>query len=188
VGVAPAADRFLFHSTRDDLVLRRENKKQFHKRRITIMATTTQEKNSGNIFTRIRAALKNKKKNPDWARVDEPETLLMGSQYAIFGVMITAFLVIIAWTAMIGDPIQWIAHFLFTLNSTLPFDQLLASFGGALIVLINMLVTVIFILFAPASNDDIVEMVSDLDANIQERIVEFESGVNERLDEIKRNV
>jgi hypothetical protein len=188
VGVAPGVDRFLFHSTRDGPVLRRENKKQFHKRRITIMTTTTQEKVSGNIFTRIRTALKNRRKNPDWARVDEPETLLMGSQYAIFGVMITAFLIIITWTVMIGDPVQWVAHFLIALNSPLPFNQQLASFGAAVIVLINMLVTVIFILFAPASNDDVVEMISDLDANIQDRIVEFENGVNERLDEIKRNV
>jgi low affinity Fe/Cu permease len=152
------------------------------------MATTTQEKVSGNFLARIRAALKNRKKNPDWARVDEPETLLKGSQFAIFGVMITAFLVIITWTVMIGDPVQWIAHFLFALHSPLPFNQLLASFGVAVIVLINMLVTVIFILFAPVNNDDIVEMISDLDANIQERIVELENGTNEKLDEIKRNV
>lgn len=156
------------------------------------MATTTQEKVSGNIFSRsfarIRTALKNRKKNPGWARVEEPETFLRDAQMVIYGVTITAFLVIFTWVAMIGSPIQWVAHFLYAMNSTLPFDQLYASFGVALIVLINVVVTVIFIMFANSNNDDIVEMISDLDANLQERIVEFENSVNTRLDEIKRNV
>jgi hypothetical protein len=148
---------------------------------------TIQEKLSGNIFTRIREWKKNRKKNPDWARVEEPETILRDAQIVIYGIVITAFLVLAAWTVMIASPVQWIARFLSSLHSPLPFDQLYASFGISVIVLINVFVTVVWVMFGQASHDDIVEMISDMDSNTQERIVELENSVNEKLEAIHRN-
>lgn len=144
------------------------------------MATQIKKNNLSKIF----AALKNKKKNPDWARIEEPDVLLKNFEYVIYGVVITAFLVLLTWGVMSASPIIWIAQFLASLNSSLPFEQQLAAFGAAVIILINMLLTVIFMIFAPASNDDVVEMVSDLDGNIQDRIVELENTFNEQLNSI----
>jgi len=143
------------------------------------MATTT------NIFKRFTSTLKNKKKNPDWARVDEPDSIARPAVFAIFGVMIAAFSVLMAFAVMTTSPAHVVASFLVSLHSELSFTQLYAAFGGALIVMIDLVVTTIFMMFSPADNDDIVEMLSDLDANVQERIVELEQSFNEKLNEIK---
>lgn len=142
---------------------------------------------SENIFSRIKLALKNKKKNSDWARVDEPDTFLKSFEFAIYGLFITAFLMLLAWAFMINDPVHWIAQLLASTNTPAPFAERYASFGAALIFLVNLVVTIVFIMFANPDHSDIVEMISDLDSNFQERIVELDNKVSERLDEITRN-
>jgi hypothetical protein len=140
------------------------------------MATQT------NLFKRLFTVKKSAKKNPDWARVEEPETTLQSATIAVFGVTITAFLVILTYSMMMNSPIEMIAYFLASFDGE--FNELYASFAVAIIVLTNLFVTVMFMFFAPVSNDDIVEMISDLDSNTQERLVELEHNVTEHLNHI----
>lgn len=140
------------------------------------MATQT------NLFKRLFTAKKSAKKNPDWARVEEPDTILKPVTFAVFGVLITSFLVILTYSMMMNSPIEMIAYFLASFDGE--FNELYASFAVALIVLTNLLVTVLFMFFSPADNDDIVEMLRDLDANFQERMVEHEQNTSEHLNRI----
>lgn len=140
------------------------------------MATQT------SIFKRI---FNNKKKNPDWARVEEPDTFLQASLFGVIGVVITAFLVLLAYSLMMNSPIEMIAYYLASFDGE--FNELYASFGVAIIVLTNLFVTVLFMFFAPVSNDDIIEMIADLDANTQERFVELENNVTEHLNRIAQD-
>lgn len=135
-----------------------------------------------NILKRFFAG---KKKNPDWARVEEPDTIIKPVTFAVFGVLITAFLVLLTYSMMMNSPIEMIAYFLASFDGE--FNELYASFGVALIVLTNLLVTVLFMFFAPADNDDLVEMISDMDANTQERLVELENSVTEHLNRIAQD-
>lgn len=146
------------------------------------MATTT------NLFKRFAVSLKNKKKNPEWARVDEPDTIARPAVFAVFGMLIIAFTVLLAFIVMTTSPVHAVAAFLASLHSSLPFNQLYAAFGAALIVMIDLVVMTLFMLLSPADNDDLVEMISDLDANLQERIVELENSVNEKLEVIRQEL
>ncbi len=140
---------------------------------------------STNLFKRIAVSLKSKKKNPDWARVEEPDAIARPALFAIFGMVIIGFSVLTAFVVMTSSPAYVIASFLVSLNSDIPFPQLYAAFGAALIVMIDLVVMTIFLMFAPADNDDIIEMISDLDSNTQERLVELEQSVGMKVDELK---
>lgn len=138
-----------------------------------------------NIFKRLIEKKKNK--NPDWARVEEPDTIVKPVWLGIVGLVIAAFSMLAAWNVMIASPISWIAYFLISLHSDMPFTQLYAAFTSAVIVLVDLVVITIFMFFSTADNDDVIEMISDLDANFQERIVELDNGINQKLDDIKTN-
>ncbi len=140
-----------------------------------------------NIFKRLAVTFKSKKKNPDWARVDEPDSIARPAVFAIFGMLIIAFSVLMAFVVMTSSPVYVVASFLVSLHSTLPFTQLYATFGGALIVMIDLVVMTIFLMFSPADNDDLVEMISDMDANTQERFVELENTFNEKLNALNNH-
>lgn len=138
-----------------------------------------------NIFKRFITAMKTRKKNPDWARVEEPDQIARPAMYAIFGVLIAGFSMLTAFIiVMTNDPILLIAQFLSSFGSD--FASVYAAFGAAVIALCDLFVATLFMLLAPADNDDVVEMISDLDANVQERIVEMEQSFNEKLEAIKR--
>jgi len=139
-----------------------------------------------NFFKRIFNLRKAAKKNPDWARVEEPDTIARPAVFGIFGMLIAGFSVLAAILIMTTSPIEMIARFLASFNSTLAFPELYAAFGAALIALCDLVVATVFMMFAPADHDDIVEMISDLDANMQERIVELEASFNEKLSAIER--
>lgn len=128
-----------------------------------------------------------RKKNPEWARINEPDEVAKPLVYGIFGVFIMAFSVLAAFNVLTISPVHWVAHFLASFNSDLPFDYQLAALGAALIVLIDLVVLTVFLMFAPADNNELADMISELDDNTQERIVELEQTFNEKLDEIKRN-
>lgn len=138
-----------------------------------------------NPLKRFFASVKTRKKNPDWARVEEPDQIARPAMYAIFGVLITGFSMLTAFIVMTNDPIVLIAGFLSSFGSD--FASVYAAFGAALIALCDLFVATLFMLLAPADNDDVVEMISDLDANIQERIVELENNFNERIDRVEAN-
>lgn len=139
------------------------------------MATTT------NFFKRFLAK-KNGKKNPDWARVEEPDRF-DNLYLAIIGTVLTGFLMLLAYLVMSNNMIDLIAQYLASFNTTLTFNERLTIFGMGLIMFINLSITLLF-LAAPVSNDDIVEMISDLDSNTQERLVELEHNVTEHLNHI----
>lgn len=142
------------------------------------MATT-------NIFKRIFT----RKKNPDWARINEPDEVTKPLVYALFGMVFMSFSALVALNVltMPMSPVHWVAYFLASFNSDLPFNYQLAAFGAALIVLIDLFVLTVFLMFAPADNSELADMISKLDDNTQERFVELEHTFIERLDEIKRN-
>jgi hypothetical protein len=139
-----------------------------------------------NIFKRLAA--RNKNKNPDWARVEEPDTIVKPVWIGVVGLVIAAFSMLAAWNVMTISPIDWIAYFLVSLHSTMPFTQLYAAFTSAVIVMVDLMVATIFMFFSTADNDDVIEMISDLDANFQERIVEHENSFNEKLENIKSDL
>jgi hypothetical protein len=139
-----------------------------------------------NIFKRLAA--RNKNKNPDWARVEEPDTIVKPVWIGVVGLVIAAFSMLAAWNVMTISPIDWIAYFLVSLHSTMPFTQLYAAFTSAVIVMVDLMVATIFMFFSTADNDDVIEMISDLDANFQERIVELENSFNEKLENIKSDL
>jgi hypothetical protein len=143
------------------------------------MATTTFK----TFFKRIAA----RKKNPDWARVEEPDEIIKPVLFGIVGMTIAAFSMMAAWTMMTISPMEWIASFLVSLHSDLPFEKLYATFASAVIVLVDLLIMIVFIFFGTPDNGDVIEMISDLDSNTQERIVELDNTLNEKLDAIKRN-
>lgn len=143
-----------------------------------------------NLFKNFLVRVKknqSKKKNQDWARVEEPDTIIKPMMYLLVAIVIAGFSMLAAFQLMTKSPIEMIAYFLVSLHSDLPFEQLYAAFGSALIAMIDLTVMSLFLFLPSLENDDVIEMISDLDANIQERIVEFESSINERLDAITRN-
>lgn len=137
-----------------------------------------------------RFFVKPAKKNPDWARIEEPNTIIQPVQVGVIGVVITAFCMLFAYSVMTNSLMEWIAYYLVQLQLNNPlatFTELYAAFTVAIVFFAHLLVTVWFLFFMPASNDDIVEMISDLDSNTQERIVELENTFNEKLDRIINN-
>lgn len=141
-----------------------------------------------NIFKRIVTNMKAKKKNPDWGRVEEPDTIARPAVYAVFGILIVGFSALAAFIVMTSSPLESIALFLASFNSELSFTELYAAFGAAVIVLVDLVVMTLFMLLAPADNDDLVEMIGDLDDNTQERFVELEHNMNEKLHELKEEL
>lgn len=139
-----------------------------------------------NLFKRF--AKKDRKKNPDWSRIEEPDEIVKPMLIGIIGIVIAAFSMMTAWNVMTTSPTVWIATFLASLNSPLPFPQLYATFASAVIVMIDLFVTTIYIFFNVPGNEDVIEMISDLDSNIQERIVELENGLNQKIDAIKNDI
>lgn len=139
------------------------------------MATTS------TLIKRFVSMRKNKQKNPDWARVEEPDTIIRPATFGVFGLVVVALSVWLAWIVMTTSPIDAIANFLVSLHSDMPFTQLYAAFASALIVMIDLLVMTIFLFFSNAGNDDVIEMIRDLDTNTQERLVEFENTMREKF-------
>jgi low affinity Fe/Cu permease len=152
---------------------------------------TTSKINSENIYNRLRAAMKNnlkkKKKNPDWARVEEPDMIVRPFTFIVVATILTAFLMLFTMNIMNGSLVYWAASFLTSLHSPLPFTQLYASFGVAIVFFACFVFILLVSIQMQPDNDDIVEMISDLDANIQERIVELDNKIDEKFDAITRN-
>jgi hypothetical protein len=135
-----------------------------------------------NFFKRL-IARKDAKKNPDWARVEEPDRFDMVT-LSLIGIIITAFLILLAQIVLTNNMVEVTAYYLASFDTAMTFNERLAALGVGLITFINLFITMIFVLFAPVSNDDIVEMISDMDANTQERFVELENNVTEHLNRI----
>jgi hypothetical protein len=139
-------------------------------------------------LSRLRTIIKARKKNPNWARVDEPDNILPSFTIMIFGLIMSAFSMMLVYLFMTGQIETWIANFLAAQKTSLAFDELYAVFTAALVFLIDLLILFALALFRVPDGDDIVEMISDLDENLQERIVELENTVSQKLDRIEREV
>lgn len=137
---------------------------------------------SANFFKRIFTRTSSRK-NPDWARVEEPDRFDV-LVLSLIGIVFTGFLVLLAQFALTNDLIELTARYLASFDNGMTFSERLAAFGAGLIVFINLFITVVFVVFAQVGNDDIVEMISDMDANTQERIVELENTMSEWLQKI----
>ena len=125
-----------------------------------------------------------KKKNADWARIEEPDSLLRGIFLSVVVLLLTGFFSALAMNLLISpdDALMRFASWLKIYGND--FNAAYASFSIALISLINMLLLVVFLVFGHSDEDDVVEMLSDLDAAINERLAEVEHTINERLDDI----
>lgn len=121
-----------------------------------------------------------------WARVEEPDTLVRGVEVSVYGLILTAALAVLAWYILSERVVTDVATFLVSFNVP-NFAQIYSAFGVALVILTNMLVTLIIVLFGTADNADVIEMISDLDSNTQERLTEINNQISERLDRIERN-
>lgn len=135
----------------------------------------------------MRAKLKGRKKNPDWARVDEPDNILPSMMMFVVGFFVTVGMAMLAYVIMNESLAVWIGTFIALQHSALPFADQLAAFTAVVIVLLNVVIITAFAILRPADGDDIVEMLSDLDENTQERIVELEHTVDERIARIEQD-
>lgn len=141
------------------------------------------------ITQRFRSLIANRKqnKNPDWARIEEPENFLKNVELTFIVLIITGLFGSLAmhFLASPADAVTGFANFLHQYGDD--FNKVYASFSVALLAMVNLLLLVIFILFGHSDEDDVVEMLADFDAAFNERIAEVEQSVNEKLDTIINN-
>jgi hypothetical protein len=140
------------------------------------------------LSNRIRSFLikanRNVKKNKDWARIEEPDNFLKNVFITIIVMVLTGLFGSLALN-ILASPDEAMLRFVQFLRSYgSDFNTVYASFSVALLAMINVLLLVIFIVFGHSDEDDVVEMLSDFDAAINERIAEVEHTINERLDDI----
>lgn len=142
-------------------------------------------------IARFRLALKRHKKNPDWARIQEPDTFIPPFVLLIFTLVITASAGMINYAfAEPGTLERMIAAYLapFIAVGDQSFAQVYAVFTFATLAIIESLVFTFIAILQPPDNDDLAEMIRDLDDNTQERIVELEHTMDERLSHIENEV
>jgi predicted PurR-regulated permease PerM len=132
-------------------------------------------------FAEFKHHMRSRKKDPTWSRVDEPDNIIPSFMILIFGMVMSAFSMMFVYAFMTGAIETWIAQFLAAQHSTQSFNELYAAFTASLVFLIDFVILFAISLFRVADGDDIVEMISDLDANTQERIVELEQTIDARL-------
>lgn len=136
---------------------------------------------------RIRAFFKRRKATADDnIERSEPDTILASFQDWIFGGVLAAIWMMIAYAIMTDQITDWIAAILSEMTG--PFEQRLAVFTSVLVLLSE--VTVIFgvALNRDASPGDIVDVVNDLGEQIDERFAEIEDRLDERLAQIERRI
>jgi hypothetical protein len=138
------------------------------------------------LTSRFKSFIANRKqnKNPDWARIEEPENFLKNTFLTVIVLVLTGLFGALA-ANILASPDEAMLRFVqFLRGYGTDFDKVYASFSVALIAMINLLLLVIFIVFGHSDEDDVVEMLSDFDAAINERIAEVEHTITERLDDI----
>lgn len=139
-------------------------------------------------LTRIGSLIKGRKKNPDWSRVDEPDNILPSFNMFIVGFIVNVFLMMLAYVIMNDTLAVWIGTFLAMQHLPYPFEDQLAAFTAVVILFFNLIVIMFASITREPGGDDVVEMISDLDANTQERIVELEHTIDERLRRIEDEI
>jgi len=159
---------------------------------IAIPINYLKESSMFNTFvSRIRTAIAKRQARSKrlWARVEEPDQIIRPFWFGLFTLVFTALASMMIYNLFTvdGGPVTWIASLLATTANGSQYSQVYAAFGIALISLINLTIYSVYAFFAHADEDDVIEMISDLDANIQERLTEIENGITTRLDKIDSN-
>lgn len=128
----------------------------------------------------IRAFFRARKaKADDNIERSEPESVLMNAQDYIFGLIITAMWMMIAYAIMTDQLTEWIASMLMLIDGS--FDTRLATLTSVFVLFSDLLVIVGIAINREPSNGDVVDVVNDLGEQIDERFAEFENRVDERL-------
>lgn len=128
----------------------------------------------------IRAFFRARKaKADDNIERSEPESVLMNAQDYIFGLIITAMWMMIAYAIMTDQLTEWIASMLMLIDGS--FDTRLATLTSVFVLFSDLLVIIGIAINREPSNGDVVDVVNDLGEQIDERFAEFENRVDERL-------
>lgn len=125
---------------------------------------------------------RSKAKNPDWARVDEPDFILPSLMYYVIGIPLISVLAMFTYVSLNGSLADSIAPLLLPLSG--PFEERLALFAAGVVIMLGVMVTLFVSITHKPDGDDLVEMMSDLDENIQEHLAEVEENVNKRIDSL----
>lgn len=140
-------------------------------------------------LTRFRALLRLKKtKADDNIERHEPDRILPAAVDFIFGMVMTAFLMMFTYAFMNGSMAVWIGTYLAEQNSAFGFEDRFAAFTAASIALVNLIVITGVALTRVPNNEDVVETIGDLGDEINERFVELENRVDEKLSRIESEV
>lgn len=140
-------------------------------------------------LTRFRALLRLKKtKADDNIERHEPDRIIPATVDFIFGMVMTAFLMMFTYVLMNGSLAMWIGTFLAHQDNAFGFEDRFAAFTAACIALVNLIVITGVALTRVPNNEDIVETLGDLGDEINERFAEFENRVDEKLTRIESEV
>lgn len=123
---------------------------------------------------------KSAEKNPNWARVDEPDFILPSLMYYVIGIPLISVLAMFAYATLNGSLADFIARLLMSLAGS--FEERLALLATGIVIMIGVMVTLFVSITHKPDGDDLVEMISDLDKNTQEHLAEVEESVNQRID------
>lgn len=116
----------------------------------------------------------------------EPETFLANGQDFIFGMIITAIWMMIAYAIMTDQATDWFASMLMLIEGT--FEERLATLTAVLVLFSDMLVIIGIAIMREPSTGDVVDVVNDLGEQIEERLAEFEDRNAEELTKIRKEI
>lgn len=143
---------------------------------------TSIERNVALFIARALRIKRSKARNPDWARVDEPDFILPSLMYYVIGVPLIPVLAMLAYAVLNGSLADSIAPLLLPLAG--PFEERLALFAAGVVIMLGVMVTLFVSITHKPDGDDLVEMLSDHDENILERLAEVEETINKRIDSL----
>ncbi len=136
---------------------------------------------------RIRAFFKARKaKADDNIERSEPETFLQNFQDWIFGMVIGASWMVIAYAFMTDWITLWIASVLTDMSG--PFEHRLALLTSVFVIFAEVLVIFGVALNREPSLGDAVDVVNDLGEQIDERFAELEERVAKSISSVEKEI
>lgn len=141
------------------------------------------------LFTRLRLAVRKRRRAADDnIERHEPDRIIPVFMDFLFGIVITAMLAMLAYSFMNGSMANWIANFLAAQDNAFTFEERFAAFTAILIVLTNMVIIFGIALTRVPDNEDVIETISDLGEEIDERFAEFENRTANEIDQVRKMV
>jgi len=134
-------------------------------------------------FKRTKALNAKRKKNPDWSRIDAPDTFLQPFVLLMFVLFISVFAGMANYAFAEPGSLEYdIARFLVPfIEPGQSFYQVYAVFTFAVLVLVELVVYSLMAVMGEPDHHDIIGMITDLDCNTQDRIAELERTVDDRM-------